>query len=62
MTCPYCGEPIKPNEGYPQWKCRYHSGCWENKIRRETREDFDKSVARKLEYKSGTLSKKERSK
>ena len=44
MTCPYCGESIKPNEGYPQWKCRYHSACWENKIRRETRADFDKST------------------
>lgn len=44
MTCPYCGESIKPNEGYPQWKLRYHTTCWENKIRRETRADFDKST------------------
>lgn len=42
MTCPYCGEAIGPNEGYPQWKCRYHAACWENKVRRETRAEFDK--------------------
>lgn len=42
MTCPYCGEPIKPSEGYPQWKLRYHDECWMLKHSREIREDFDK--------------------
>lgn len=60
MTCPYCGEPIGPNEGYPQWKCRYHDGCWELKQVREAREGSDRSPARPIVSKSEYVSKKDR--
>lgn len=44
MECPYCNKPIRPNEGYPHLKQRYHDECWMLKQSRETRESFDKST------------------
>ena len=44
MSCQLCRKTLRSNEGYKLFAFRYCDRCFEDKIRRETREDFNKST------------------
>lgn len=60
MSCQLCRKTLRSNEGYKFFAFRYCDNCWELKVMREVRDDSVKTEARRLEYRTAVLKKKQR--